>query len=86
MARHDNYASSVPATRRSMMDEDTLNMSVRKYLKNLGVTSQREIEQGVRDQLDAGALKGDEELPVTATVVVRGLPGEIVVEGTIKLA
>ena len=68
------------------MDEDTLNMSVRKYLKNLGVTSQREIEQAVRDQLAAGALSGDEALPVTATVVVQGLPGEIVVEGTIRLA
>jgi hypothetical protein len=67
------------------MDEDTLNMSVRKYLKKLGVTSQREIEQGVRAQLDAGALEGHEELEVTATVVVRGLPQEIVVEGTIRL-
>ena len=37
------------------MDEDTLNMSVRKYLKKLGVTSQREIEAGVRDQLAAGS-------------------------------
>jgi Family of unknown function (DUF6494) len=68
------------------MDEDTLNMSVRKYLKNLGVTSQREIEQGVREQIDAGALGGDEELEVTATVVVRGLPQEIVVKGTIRLS
>jgi hypothetical protein len=68
------------------MDEDTLNMSVRKYLKNLGVTSQREIEQGVRAQVDAGTLRGDEELQVTATVTVRGLPEEIVVEGTIRLA
>ena len=68
------------------MDEDTLNMSVRKYLKKLGVTAQREIEGGVREQVDAGALAGDETLEVTATVVVRGLPGEIRVEGTITLA
>jgi hypothetical protein len=68
------------------MDEDTLNMSVRKYLKKLGVTAQREIELGVRAQIDAGALAGDEKLEVTATVVVRGLPDDIVVEGTIALA
>ena len=68
------------------MDEDTLNMSVRKYLKKLGVTAQREIEGGVREQIDAGALTGDETLEVTARVVVRGLPEKIVVEGTIQLA
>jgi hypothetical protein len=68
------------------VDEDTLNMSVRKYLKKLGVTAQREIEGGVREQLDAGALKGDETLDVTATVTVRGLERDIVVEGTITLA
>lgn len=68
------------------MDEDTLNMSVRKYLKTLGVTAQREIEGGVREQLDAGALKGDETLEVTATVTVRGLGRDIVVDGTITLA
>ena len=68
------------------MDEDTLNMSVRKYLKKLGVTAQREIEGGVRAQMDAGALAGDETLQVTARVVVHGLPEEIVVDGTIQLA
>jgi hypothetical protein len=68
------------------VDEDTLNMSVRKYLKKLGVTAQREIEGGVREQLDAGALKGDETLDVTATVTVRGLERDIVVDGTITLA
>jgi hypothetical protein len=67
------------------MDEDTLNMSVRKYLKKLGVTAQREIELGVREELAAGRLAGNEELPVTATVAVRGLAREIVVEGTIRL-
>jgi hypothetical protein len=68
------------------MDEETLNMSVRKYLKKLGVTAQREIEGGVREQIDAGVLAGDETLEVTARVVVRGLPEEIVVDGTIQLA
>jgi hypothetical protein len=68
------------------MDEDAFNMSVRKYLKKLGVTSQREIEAGVREQLAAGALQGGETLPVRAIVTVDGLPEPIVVEGTIALA
>jgi hypothetical protein len=68
------------------MDEDAFNMSVRKFLKKLGVTSQREIETAVRDQIESGALKGDEVFDVVATVSVRGLPDEIVVTGKISLS
>jgi hypothetical protein len=67
------------------MDEHAFNMSVRKFLKRLGVSAQREIELGVREQLDAGALRGDETLEATATVVVSGLPRDVVVTGTIAL-
>jgi hypothetical protein len=68
------------------VDEDAFNMSVRKFLKKLGVTAQREIELGLREQLDAGALRGDERLEATATVMVRGLPHDVVVTGTIALS
>ena len=68
------------------MDEDAFNMSVRRFLKTLGVTAQREIEQAVREQLEAGELQGDEQLPATATVSVRGLPEDVVVTGTITLS
>ena len=67
------------------MDEDAFNMSVRKFLKKLGVTSQREIEAAVREQLASGALKGDEVLEVVATVSVKGIEEEIVTTGTISL-
>ena len=67
------------------MDEEAFNMSVRKFLKRLGVTSQREIEVAVREQLDAGALNGDETLEVEARVTVQGLPQETVVKGQISL-
>ena len=49
------------------MDEEVFNMSVRKFLKKLGVTAQREIELAVREQLDGGDLQGDETLDATAT-------------------
>jgi hypothetical protein len=67
------------------VDEDAFNMSVRKYLKKLGVTTQREIELGVRELLDSGELQGDEALHVETTVTVQGLPQPVVVEGTISL-
>jgi hypothetical protein len=68
------------------VDEDAFNMSVRKFLKTLGVTAQREIELAVREQLEAGALRGEEKLEATATVTVRGLPDDVVVTGTIALS
>jgi hypothetical protein len=67
------------------VDEDAFNLSVRKFLKQLGVTAQREIELGVREQLEAGELRGDETLEAQATVIVSGLPRDVVVTGTIAL-
>jgi hypothetical protein len=60
-------------------------MSVRKFLKTLGVTAQREIELAVREGIAAGDLRGDEALEATARIAVRGLPHEVVVSGTIDL-
>ena len=68
------------------MDEDVLNMSVRKFLKKLGVTAQREIELAVREQLASGDLQGDETLDATATVTIAGLSRDVVVTGQIYLA
>ena len=68
------------------MDEEAFNLSVRRFLKKLGVTSQREIELAVREQLDAGGLEGDETLGARAVVTVDGLEREIVIEGDIALS
>ena len=68
------------------MDEEAFNLSVRRFLKKLGVTSQREIELAVREQLEAGGLKGDERLQARAVVTVDGLEREIVVNGEIALS
>ena len=67
------------------MDEEAFNLSVRRFLKKLGVTSQREIELAVRDQLDSGALSGSETLEARAVVTVEGIEREIVVTGEIAL-
>jgi hypothetical protein len=68
------------------VDEEVFNMSVRKFLKKLGVTAQREIELAVREQLEGGDLQGDETLEATATVRVGGLSRDVVVTGQISLA
>ena len=41
------------------IDEEKLNMQIRKFLKNVGVTSQREIDAAVRKAIDDGRLEGD---------------------------
>jgi Family of unknown function (DUF6494) len=68
------------------VDEDVFNMSVRRFLKKLGVTAAARDRAGVREQLDAGALRGDERLDARATVTVHGLPQDVVVTGTIALS
>jgi hypothetical protein len=68
------------------VDEEVFNMSVRKFLKTLGVTAQREIELAVREQLEGGELRGDETLEATATVTVAGLSRDVVVTGRIALS
>jgi hypothetical protein len=68
------------------MDEDAFNLSVRRFLKKLGVTSQREIELGVREQIEAGGLSGNETLEARAVVTIDGLEREIVITGEIALS
>ncbi len=68
------------------MDQDVFNMSVRKFLKKLGVTAQREIEAAVREGLAAGTLKGDEKIVAKATITIEGLGADIVIDGDISLA
>jgi hypothetical protein len=68
------------------VDEDAFNMSLRRFLKKLGIAAQREIELAVREQLKAGELLGDERLEATATITVHGLPRDVLVTGTIALS
>lgn len=68
------------------MNEDNFNMAVRKFLKKVGVTSQREIEKAVREGLASGALTGEETLTARVRLEVDGLPLEITIDGEIPLA
>jgi hypothetical protein len=68
------------------MDEEALNTSVRKFLKKLGVTAQREMEQAVRDAVANGRLKGGEKLPAKAVVTLGGVNLRFEIDGDIELA
>jgi hypothetical protein len=72
-------------TRGCSMNEDAFNASIRKFLKTLGVTAQREIEKAVRQALADGRLKGNEKLPAKATVTIAGVGLTWPVEGEIEL-
>jgi hypothetical protein len=67
------------------MNEETFNMQLRKFLKTVGVTTQREIEKAVRDALDDGRLSGDETLRAEAVVTVAGIDLSVEIDGAIAL-
>jgi uncharacterized protein DUF6494 len=67
------------------MNEDVLNVSVRKFLKKVGITSQREIEQAVRAAVAAGRLKGNEALPAKVVLTVDRLGLSVEIDGAIEL-
>lgn len=67
------------------MNEDVFNMSVRKFLKKVGVTAQREIEQAVRDAAASGKLK-DGALPAKATFTIGGVNLTFDVTGEVETA
>ena len=68
------------------MNEDVLNTSVRKFLKKVGVTSQREIEQAIRAAVASGKLKGTEALPAKVRLTVGGVDLAVEIDGTVELA
>jgi hypothetical protein len=67
------------------MDEETLNQSIRKFLKMVGVRSQREIEQAVAAALASGAIAGTETLAASMTLEVAGLQLKVSLDGDIAL-
>ena len=67
------------------MNEEALNVSVRKFLKKVGITSQREIEQAVRTAVSSGKLKGNEALPAKVVLTIDGISLSVEIEGAIEL-
>ena len=67
------------------MDEETFNLSIRKFLKVVGVSSQREIEQAVAKAIADRAIAGTESLPAKMTLEIVGLKLNVTFDGEIRL-
>ncbi|MDI3469149.1 MAG: hypothetical protein OJF62_001212 [Pseudolabrys sp.] len=67
------------------MNEDVFNMSMRKFLKVVGVTSQQEIEKAVRAAIEAGKIKGKETLKAQMVLTIGGIGLTHKIDGTIDI-
>jgi hypothetical protein len=69
----------------NVMNDETLNMSIRKLLKTVGIASQREIEHAVERAIASGEIKGTETFHATMTLEIAGLKLNFVHNGDISL-
>jgi hypothetical protein len=67
------------------MNDETFNLSLRKFLKTVGVSSQREIEQAVAKAIAAGTIGGGETLAVTMRLQIPALQLDVHFDGELRL-
>lgn len=67
------------------MDEEVFNIQLRKFLKKVGIQSQREIEQAVRESISTGTLDGSETLQASVVLRVPAAGVDVTIEDDIKL-
>ena len=67
------------------MNQDNFNMEIRKYLKKIGITSQREITDIVNQSISEGKLTGNETLKASTKIVLHDINFELEIDGEISL-
>ena len=67
------------------MNDEALNMSIRKFLKTVGVNSQLAVEKAVQKAVADGKLKGNEAFPASMTLTVGKLNLDVKFDGEIRL-
>jgi len=67
------------------MEQETFNLSIRKFLKMVGVRSQHEIEQAIEKAIAAGKIQGSEKLPATMTLRIAAVQLDVTFDGRIEL-
>jgi hypothetical protein len=77
--------NSRSTTQETPMDDEALNLSIRKFLKVVGVSSQREIEQAVAKAVAAGTVAGAQTLAATMTLDIPALALKVTFDGEISL-
>ena len=68
------------------MDEDILNISVRKFLKNVGVSSQREIEKVINEAVTRGDLDQNSICKVSMQLTIDVSDKPLIIDGEIRLS
>ena len=66
------------------MDDEKINISVRKFLKNVGITSQRKIEEKIRDKFNSGEIKDINKIKIKATIISDTLELNESIDGEIE--
>ena len=67
------------------MNEEVFNMQIRKFLKKVGIQSQREIEQAVKQSIEKGSLVGKEKLETSVLLEVPSIGLKVSIDGEIEL-
>ena len=67
------------------MNDETFNLSIRRFLKAVGVRSQGEIERAVARALAEGRIRGDAALPARMRLTVDGIGLDLTLDGEIRL-
>ena len=67
------------------MNEEAFNMSIRKFLKSVGVRAQGEIERAVYKAIADGRLHGNESFPASVRLVVANVGIDLALDGEIRL-
>ena len=68
------------------MDEEVLNLSVRKFLKQVGVTSQREIEKVIREAVLNGNIDQNSICKVSMQLTIDVSDKPLIIDGEIHLS
>ena len=68
-----------------MLNEDVLNIEIRKFLKKVGITCQREIEKSVRNAVDGSIIKKDQTLVATVVLEIPTVKLKYTIDSRIKL-
>jgi hypothetical protein len=67
------------------VNEEAFNLSIRRFLKMVGVNSQRQIEQAVAQAMADGVISGAESFAAKMTLDIAGLKLRVVFDGEIQL-
>ena len=67
------------------MNEDHLNLEIRKFLKKVGITSQREIEKSIYSSEKKGIININDDIDLEVILNIKKLNTSLKIEGKIKI-